>query len=227
MRDWEYGREDEDIGVEMHDLMNDALAFAKQGDADNALVVLQAITESALNNWDVIDDFCGMTPDEVEVDFDSVWAEVLLIADLTEEEALDWQEKLESWQNLDSFSMALEALRQGWAYPPLVQVLQGDPSARRAWVGEPPEWADDLTQIRLKILDHQERYEEYLRLAKVEWHTQEYMTMLGKLGRVEQAVTVAQTQMTTLTEAKALAETLAGAKPTGASPRYCAQRTPA
>ncbi|MEM9215768.1 MAG: hypothetical protein AAGD25_15685 [Cyanobacteria bacterium P01_F01_bin.150] len=57
-------------------------------------------------------------------------------------------------------------------------------------------------------MDHQERYEEYLHLAKAEGFTKEYLTLLGKLGRFDQAVSVAQAEMTKLTEAKALAETL-------------------
>jgi uncharacterized Zn finger protein len=86
--------------------------------------------------------------------------------------------------------------------------LQGDISELGAWSGEAPDWADEFSQIRLKILARQERYEEYLHLAEAEGQTQQYLTMLGQLGRVDQAMTVAQRQMTTLSEAKALAETL-------------------
>ena len=208
IRDWEYGRDDDDIGFDMKALIADALAFAEQGDGANALVALQGITEGCVDNWDEIDDFCGLTPQDADVDFDSAWAEALLSTDLTEDEVFAWQETLETWQGLDSFSMALEALRQGWDYPSLVRVLQGSQSESSVWVGEPPDWADDLTQIRLKILAQQERYEEYLHLAEVEQQTQQYLTMLGQLGRVDQAMAVAQKQMTTLDEAKALAETL-------------------
>ncbi|MGK7905684.1 MAG: SWIM zinc finger domain-containing protein [Synechococcus sp.] len=209
VRDWEYGREDDDIGFEMGSLIADALAFAEQGDAANALVALQGITEGCVDNWHEIDDFCGLTPQDVDVDFDAAWAEAILSADLTEDEILEWQETLEAWQyRLGSFAMALEALRQGWDYPPLVRVLQGDISDLGAWSGEAPDWADEFSQIRLKILARQERYEEYLNLAEAEGQTQQYLTMLGQLGRIDRAMTEAQTQMTTLAEAKALAETL-------------------
>ena len=145
----------------------------------------------------------------MDLDLDSAWTEAILSADLTEDELLEWQETLEAWESrLDSFAMAQEALRQGWDYPPLVRVLQGDISASGAWVGEAPDWADEFSQIRLKILARQERYKEYLNLAEAEGQTQEYLTMLGQLGQVDRAVTVAQTQMTSLNEAKALAETL-------------------
>ena len=209
VREWEYGRDDDDIGPDMSALIAEALAFAEQGDADNALVALRGITEGSVDNWDEIDRYCGLTPEDVGVDFDAAWAEALLSADLSEEESLAWQETLEAWQNrLGSFAMAMEALRQGWDYPPLVRVLQGDISERGAWSREAPDWADEFSQIRLKILARQNRYEEYLHLAEAEGQTQQYLTMLGQLGRVEQAMTVAQAQMTTLSEAKALAETL-------------------
>lgn len=209
VRGWEYGQDEDTIGLEIGELFTDALAFAEHGDWPNALVALQGITEGCVNNWDEIDDFCGLTPEDVGVDFDAAWAEALLSADLSGDEIAEWQENLEVWQDrLGSFAMALEALRQGWDYPPLVRVLQGDISELGAWSGEAPDWADEFSQIRLKILARQERYEEYLHLSEAEGQTQQYLTMLGQLGRVDQAMTVAQRQMTTLSEAKALAETL-------------------
>ncbi|MGB3309082.1 MAG: SWIM zinc finger family protein [Nodosilinea sp.] len=209
VRGWEYGQDEDTIGIEIGELITHALAFTEQGDWANALVVLQGITEGCVDNWDEIDDFCGLTPEEVDIDFDAAWAEALLSADLSEAEISAWQENLEAWQDrLGSFAMALEALRQGWDYPPLVRVLQGDISELGAWSGEAPDWADEFSQIRLKILARQERYEEYLHLAQAEGQTQQYLTMLGQLGRVDQAMTVAQSQMSTLAEAKALAEML-------------------
>ena len=209
VRDWEYGRDDDDIGVGIGALLANALAFAEQGDTANALVVLQGITEGCVENWHEIYDFCGLTPQDVDVDLDAAWTEAILSADLTGDEVIEWQEILEAWQaRLGSFAMALEALRQGWDYPPLVRVFQGDISALGAWGGEAPDWADEFSQIRLKILARKERYEEYLNLAEAEGQTQQYLTMLGQLGRIERAMKVAQTQMTTLAEAKALAETL-------------------
>jgi uncharacterized Zn finger protein len=89
----------------------------------------------------------------------------------------------------------------------LVRVLQGE-TDQRAWGGEAPNWGRAFSNIRLSILARQQRYEEYLYLAQAEQLSQQYMTMLGQLGRVEQAMAVAQTQMTTLAEAKSLAEIL-------------------
>ncbi|MDJ0703380.1 MAG: SWIM zinc finger family protein [Leptolyngbyaceae cyanobacterium MO_188.B28] len=213
VRGWEYGQDDDSIAYDMAGLMQDALAFAEQGDGPNALVLLKGITEACVQHWDIVDDFIGMSPIDFDIDFDSAWTEALLSTDLTEDEVLAWQEDIEAWQDsLGSFAMALEALRQGWDYPPLQRVFQGEITAQGAWTGEPPDWANEFSQIRLKILERQERYEDYLRLAEAEGQTQEYLTMLGRLGRVEQAMSVAQEQIVTLQEAKALAETLRAQK---------------
>ncbi|MEM6839987.1 MAG: SWIM zinc finger family protein [Cyanobacteria bacterium P01_C01_bin.120] len=209
VRDWEYGREDDDIAADMGALIDNALEFVEQGDVDNAMVVLQGITEGCVENWSEIDEYMGVTPADMEVDLDAAWTEVFLSTELTEEEILTWHENLEAWQDqLGSFAMALAALHQGWKYPPLVKVFAGETTAKGAWSDDAPNWAGQFSQIRLKILARQERYEDYLKLAEAEGQTQQYITMLARLGRIEQALAVAQSQMTQLQEAKALAETL-------------------
>lgn len=65
-----------------------------------------------------------------------------------------------------------------------------------------------MSRVRLKILRRQERYEEYLRLAKAEGQIKDYLMMLARLGQVEQVMTLAPTEITSFPEAKALAETL-------------------
>jgi uncharacterized Zn finger protein len=206
---WEDGNDDDNIGYELEQLINDALAFAENGDGRSTLVLLKGITEGCIEYWHLIDDFVGSSLIDFGIDLDPAWTEGILSTELTEEESLSWQEKLEDWSDsLGDFSMAIEALRQGWNYPPLQRVFQGIPSKYGAWSGEPPSWGEEFSRIRLKILDRQQRHDDYLQLAKAEGQTQAYLTMLGRLGRVEQAMTVAQEQMTTLEEAKALAETL-------------------
>lgn len=83
--------------------------------------------------------------------------------------------------SLGSFAMALELyVKDG--ITPLLKVLQGEISQRGAWSGEAPNWANEFSVIRLKILQRQERYEEYLHLARAEGHMKEYLAMLGQLG---------------------------------------------
>ncbi|MEO1444902.1 MAG: SWIM zinc finger family protein [Cyanobacteria bacterium J06635_11] len=209
VRGWEYGQDDDSIAFDIDGLLEDAIAFLERGDGDNALVLLQGITEGCVQYWYIVDDFIGMGADEFGIDFDSAWAEALLSTDLSAEDVVDWQVELEGWQDsLGGFDMALEALRQGWDYLPLQRALNGESTAQGAWDGEAPEWADEFSLIRLAILKRQERYEDYLNLAQAEGQTQAYLTMLGQLGRVDEAMSVAKEEMTMLAEAKPLAETL-------------------
>ena len=209
VRGWEYGAEEDDMAEDLSKLTQDALAFVEQGDGYSALSLLQGITEGCAQSWHMVDDFLGMEPIDFSIDLDSAWTEALLSTDLSADEASSWQEEIEIWQDsLGDFPMALEALRQGWDYPPLQRVFQGEITEQGAWVGEAPDWADEFSQIRLKILSRQKRYEDYLLLAQAEGQTQAYLTMLGQLGRIEEAMSVAKEQMETLLEAKALAETL-------------------
>lgn len=104
--------------------------------------------------------------------------------------------------------MSLEALRQGWDYPPLQQVLQGHITASGAWEGEAPHYADELALIRLKILDRQGRHQVYLHLAEAEGQTEQYLTMLARLGQVEAAMAAAKTHLDSLEQAFALARAL-------------------
>ncbi len=209
VRGWECGQDDDSMSYDMASLMEEALGFAEQGDGYSSLVLLEGITEGCVQSWNIVDDFIGMDPIDFDIDFDSAWTEVLLSTDLAADESLVWQEKIEIWQDsLGSFEMALEALRQGWSYLPLQRVFAGEITEQGAWAGEAPGWADEFSQIRLVILDRQERYEDYLHLAQAEGQMQEYLTMLGRLGRVEEAMTVAKAQMATLEEAAALAKTL-------------------
>jgi len=87
-------------------------------------------------------------------------------------------------------------------------VFAGEITELGAWAGEAPGWADEFSRIRLKILARQERYEDYLRLAEAEGQTQQYLTMLAQLGRTDEVMAIAPQRVTTLTEAKAIAETL-------------------
>ena len=110
VRGWEYGQDDDSISYDLADLMQEAIAFAEQGDGHSALILLKGITEGCMQSWNIVDDFIGMDPSEFNIDFDSAWTEALLSTDLSEAETLAWQTEIEVWQNsLGSFAMALES----------------------------------------------------------------------------------------------------------------------
>jgi hypothetical protein len=75
---------------------------------------------------------------------------------------------------------------------------------------EEPESHDNYTlaQIRLDILKRQERYAEYLNLAKATWHAQDYLTMLVAQGHIELAMSEAQQFLDDPTTAWSLAQAL-------------------
>ena len=209
VRYFEEGCEEDPIGEELLSVVQTAVDFSERGEGENAIAILEAITSTCVENWDDVAEY-GAENDELIGELNNAWCEAILSAELTPEEKVDIQINLEAWQdewNAD-FGMIMEALRQGWDYPPLVQVLQGNITERGAWEEDVPDYADDLALIRLKILERQERYQEYLYLAEAEGQNQQYLTMLGRLGRVEEAIDAAQTQMNSMEEAFALAKTL-------------------
>ncbi|MHC5767863.1 MAG: SWIM zinc finger family protein [Nostoc sp.] len=209
VRYFEEGYEEDPIGEDLLSVVQTAVDFSERGEGENAIAILSAITSTCAENWDDVAEY-GAENDEVVWELNNAWCEAILSTELTPEEKVDIQINLEAWQdewNVD-FGLVMEALRQGWDYPPLVQVLQGNISERGAWEEDVPDYADDLALIRLKILERQERYQEYLYLAEAEGQTQQYLTMLGRLGRVEEAIDAAQTQMNSMEEAFALAKTL-------------------
>ncbi|MBD2440810.1 SWIM zinc finger domain-containing protein [Nostoc sp. FACHB-110] len=205
----EDGCEEDPIAEELLSLVQTAVDLSERGEGNKAIAVLEAITSTCIENWYEVAEY-GADYDEIAWEFNNAWCEAILTAELTSEEKVDIQVNLEVWQDewdVD-FGLSLEALRQGWDYPPLVQVLQGKIGEKGAWEAKIPDYADDLALIRLKILERQERYQEYLYLAEAEGQTRQYLTMLGRLGRVEEAVKVAQTEMNSMEEAFALGKTL-------------------
>ncbi|MEA5507080.1 SWIM zinc finger domain-containing protein [Halotia wernerae UHCC 0503] len=210
VRYFEDGCEEDPIAEELLGVVQTAVDFSERGEGHNAIAILSAITSACVEDWDDVADY-GAENYEIAEELDDAWCEAILSTELTLGEKVDIQVNLEAWQdewNAD-FTMSLEALRQDWDDPALVNVLEGNITTKGVWQTEVPDYADDLVLIRLKILERQERYQEYLYLAQAEGQTQQYLTMLGRLGRVEEAIAAAQTEMNSMEDAFALAKTLA------------------
>jgi uncharacterized Zn finger protein len=205
-----YDYADETVNEELLTLIQDAVEYCDLDDAKSTLAILAAITSSCASEWHYVANY-GMDNDEIVPALNEFRCETILSTVLTLNERSDIQinlkTSLDEW-NAD-FSLAITALQQGWDYPALLQILAGNITQHGIWENQAiPYYASDLALIRLKILERQERYQEYLYLAEAERQTKEYLTMLERLGRVEDAVTTAQTQMSTMEEAFALAQTL-------------------
>ncbi len=199
---------------EVGQVLEQAWTLIQADDGRNALKLLEAITEEYMADWESMDDSDGEASGFFN-DLGAAWTEALLSADLTREERESWADQLTSWQEeLDNygvdeaFDIASTAAIDGWDYPPLQRVLQGHITEKGAWEGEPPYYADDLTQARLNILERRGRFQEYLYLAEAESQTEAYVTMLVRLGRTQEAVAYGLTSLATTAEALALAKAL-------------------
>ncbi len=175
-------------------LLDQVWDFIEAGDGRNALVILEAITDEYVEGWLYLDDSDGYAGGFFG-ELGEIWAEACLVADLSPEEREQWAQKLTRWQGEvsdygidDVFDPAQAAVIQGWDYPPLQRVLRGEITRLGAWEGEAPWYADDLAVARLKVLERQERYQEYLYLAEAESQLDLYVIMLARLGRVQEAV---------------------------------------
>lgn len=200
---------------QVRQLLKQARAYVEAGDGQNGLTILEAVTEEYMEHWTYLDDSDGEASGFFDQELGILWAEALLTADLTVEERKRWADKLTAWQEEledygidEAFDVAIGAAVQGWDYPPLVRVLRGEITEKGAWEGEPPWYADDLAVARLNVLERQGRHQEYLYLAEAEGQTERYITMLVRLGRVQEAVEYGERYLGTATEALALARAL-------------------
>lgn len=204
---------DEPALDEIRNLMQKADAFLEQGDGGNALISLGAIVRAYVQDWMNLDGSNGESGAFFE-ELDAALSEAILSAELPDRDYQQWQRDLQHWQKevdeygVDSFAMSLTALEQGWEYPPLQRVLQGEITERGAWEDDAPDFADDLACIRLKILERQGKHQEFLYFAQAEGQTDRYLQMLAKLGRMEEAIAEAQQQMSTAEQALTLAQAL-------------------
>jgi uncharacterized Zn finger protein len=188
--------------------------FIGVGDGRSALAILEAITKAYMVGWLNLDDSDGYASAFFD-DLGPVWTEALLTADLTPKERRAWAKRLTNWQGEldnygmeDAFDAAIAASTQGWDYPPLLEVLHGETTAEKTCDKDALWYADELAVARLNVLERQGRNQEYLRLAHAEGQIECYVTMLVRLGRVQEAVKYGLQYLRTPEEALTLAKAL-------------------
>jgi len=188
--------------------------FLAAGDGRNALVILEAITQVYVDQWFEFDDSDGELG-SVFADLGSAFAEAILSGDFSVEERRAWEKKLTRWQEEveeygidEAFDPAIGAAKFGWDYPPLQCAMQGHVAREDAWKGKAPWYADELAVARLNVLERQGRLEEYIHLAEAEGQTSRYVTMLVRVGRVQEAVAYGLESLGMTDEALTLAQAL-------------------
>jgi len=206
----EEGSEDDPVPSELYDLIYEAQEFIEREDGQNAIAILTAITDACAENWNEVEEY-GADNDDVAKTLNEIWTEAILVTELTPAEKATLTHNIESWQdvwNVD-FAMSLEALGQGWDYPPLQSILQGE--IKSIWKPEQaPRYSKQLNLIRLRILERQKRYSEYLYLAEAEGQNEEFLIMLAQLDRIDEVMQAADQKLTQMEEAFALATVLLG-----------------
>jgi uncharacterized Zn finger protein len=184
----------------------------KAGDGDQALAMLEIITEPYTKGWYEFDDSDGELGAYLE-QIGEAWTEAIVTANLSKMERQALAKQLDKWDTTVAeygvdvaFGAAIEAAKQGWDHPWVVRVLQGD-------VEEPPEdstYRQEVGAARVNVLERQGRFQEGLWIAEACGLTERYVTMLVKLGRVEEAVDEALQQFTSADAMLTLAMVLWG-----------------
>jgi len=198
---------------QVRQLLNQVDDFILAGDGQNALIILEAITDEYVSSWYYLDDsdgFAGELFDELGI----AWTRVVVTADLPPAERQKWISKFKKWQDrtddygLDPFDTAIIALEQGWDHPPLQRILQGETREPDLWDFDEPWLTDSLTCARLDALERQGRHQEYLHLTEAEAMYDRHAIMLARLGRTQEAVEAGLNHLSTANETLALAKTL-------------------
>ncbi|UXE61476.1 MAG: SWIM zinc finger family protein [Woronichinia naegeliana WA131] len=209
IRNLEDGWEEDPIPQELYELIEEVPMFLARGDGQNAIAILEAITAACAENWDDVDQY-GADNDDVVARLNEIWAEAFLLTELTPSQKTKLQANLKQWEKTwrADFSMSLAALHQGWDDPDLKRILRGDIRTTTVEQEEVPDYAPDLVLIRLKILESQRRYTEYLYLAEAEGQNEAFLTMLARLDRIDAVMEAADTKLQTMEQALAVAKVL-------------------
>ncbi len=162
-------------------------------DPRTALLLLEATFDESMNHWTMLKEY-GNPPNAALVELIKVLTEAILTAELSSGERQRWVERIEDYHDTlhriksdRLMHIAHAAASQGWTYPPLRRVLQGNITPKGAWEHSPPHFADELANIRLNILERQGKLREFMFLAEAEGQLDRYTQMLAKTGDAAEA----------------------------------------
>ncbi len=187
-----------------------AVTFLEGNDPHNALAILTEIAEQVIPKYGDIEDETQLS--EYLSGWANTMAEAILCADLSPTEKAVLQKKMESWQHDlsdygsdESIQLAALALEQGLAAPDdetrhrsaLNQEVTNETEENRdenkgdSNMTTPSYWsrnfANELTEIKLRIAERTRDVETYLALCLKENAHLHYGKKLVELGRIDEA----------------------------------------
>ncbi|NJM07778.1 hypothetical protein HC891_18690, partial [Candidatus Gracilibacteria bacterium] len=182
-------------------------AFLDRDEAEEALALLDVLTDEYSTGWIDYDDSDG----ELGLffaDIGRLWAEALLAADLWPDARSSWLERLQHWHSeaeeygIEGLAIAVQAAEEGWEEPWVKRAILG-----RAQPGEHAvsDWDRALPLIRLRVLERQGQMDEALNLARAYGLVGEVALILARMGRSAEARELGLAQLETAAEALALA----------------------
>ena len=197
-------------------LINAAVPFLAAGRGEEALVILKAVAEPLVDYWPEVAEW-DETLHTLFPQLDGLFAQAVLMKDVSAEvrgELLDelssWHDQLDRYGMDDAFAIAMAACAGGWEAPGLMEVLAG---RRDTWPPEEPEASaeEDLLPVRLAVLDATGQTDAYLHLARASGMHGAEAVKLVQVGRIEEAIMLARTQLSAPGQVQSVAEALAAA----------------
>ncbi len=190
LHNMEYHYNEEPFGETLDQEVEKAKQFIEAGDSFRAFMMLYAIAEGLSEHVDDISEYCDLS--DIVYEIDAAMAEAILWTDLSMDERQKWKVELEGTQDIlcAELNLSLAALEQGWDDLQLHSMLRGEQIVLCDEI-ETDLSSDtffELSAIRLRILETQERFEEYLNLAKATDYISLYVCMLIQMNRLDEAI---------------------------------------
>ena len=179
--------------------------FLQAGDVQGALIIFSTLFTEVGKGYSGFDDSDGYLSSFIQ-DLALPLSEAILSADLTKAERIKLYKKLEpvirdlKSYGFDDLDVILMAINRGWSDEPLIEAEDYD-----------PEYAKYLNEVKLNVLDRQNRIEEYLKLALACGAYERYIVKQIELGEIDQALKVASETIASSEEALTVAQALRGA----------------
>ena len=183
---------------ELDELLEQARLAIEASDGETALDILEAITEVLVTNrWPEL--LPHDVPDLFETieDLGTLFIEAVLTADLDESDQTDWEQRLREWDKNTTFrhfmgrsvfGTAANAAKEGWDNDRVQWAMDGEFDHGEFWEDSSGGGTTNVIDVRLRILDRQDRTDDYLNLSLAARADLAHAEMLVEVGRIEDAV---------------------------------------